>query len=141
LDILSKNILFLCTGNSCRSQIADGLANKYLNKITIKSAGTKPEVVNPLAIQVMDEIGIDISKNKSKSYSNDDIKNADYVITLCGDAKDTCIIENTFRKKHLHWNISDPAKARGSSEELLDVFRSTRDIIKKEIISLEKNIQ
>ena len=121
--------------------MADGLAKKYLNKLTIKSAGTKPEPVNPLAIQVMDEIGIDISKNKSKSFSDNDIKNADYIITLCGDAKDTCIIDNRFKKKHLHWDITDPAKARGSNEELLDVFRRTRDIIKKEIISLEKDIQ
>ena len=120
--------------------MAEGLAHKYFKKKHIKSAGTKPETVNPLAIQVMNEIGIDISMNKSKSFSDNDIKNADYVITLCGDAKDTCIIDNSFRKKHLHWDISDPAKARGSSEELLDVFRITRDIIKKEIISLKNNI-
>ena len=120
--------------------MADGLANNYLNTVNIKSAGTKPESINPLAVQVMNEIGIDISKNKSKSFSNDDIKNADYVITLCGDAKDTCIIDNRFRNKHLHWEISDPAKSKGSNEELLVVFRNTRDIIKKEIMSFKSNI-
>ena len=120
--------------------MADGLANKYLNKIDIKSAGTKPETVHPLAIQVMNEIGIDISMNKSKSFSDNDLKNADYLITLCGDAKDSCIIDNRFTKKHLHWDISDPAKVKGSTEELLNVYRNTRDMIKKEIITLEKDI-
>ena len=119
--------------------MAEGLAQKHLNTHTIKSAGTKPESVNPLAVQVMNEIGIDISKNKSKSFSNDDIKNANYVITLCGDAKDSCIIEKSFTNKHLHWNILDPANARGSKKEILDVFTKTRDKIEKEIISLSKS--
>ena len=120
--------------------MADGLAKKYLNKISIKSAGTKPESINPLAIAVMNEIEIDISKNKSKSYSDDDIKNADYVITLCGDAKDTCITNNQFKNKHIHWDIADPAKSKGTKNELLNVFRDTRDIIKKEIISFKDNV-
>ena len=98
LDTLNKNILFLCTGNSCRSQIAEGLAQKYLNKYTIKSAGTNPETINSLAIQVMDEIGIDISMKQAKPILNSDIENANYIITLCGDAKDTCIIDERFHK-------------------------------------------
>ena len=118
--------------------MAEGLARKYFNNFHIKSAGTKPEPINPLAIQVMNEIGIDISMNKSKSILEDDIENAYYVITLCGDAKETCITDKQFENKHLHWNISDPAKFKGSEKELLDIFRNTRNNIKKNITLLSK---
>ena len=100
LVIQNKRVLFLCTGNSCRSQIAEGLARKYLNNYTIESAGTNPETVNPIAIEVMREIDIDLSNHYSKSITDEQMKSFDIVITLCGDAKDKClnIIKKRFTK-------------------------------------------
>ena len=115
--------------------MAEGLAKKYINNSFIHSAGTHPDPINPLAIEVMSEISIDISKNKSKSISQKEIQRMDYVITLCGDAKDECIILENSLNKHIHWDIKDPAKARGSKDELLNVFRDTRDLLKEKILS------
>ena len=139
LDILNSKILFLCTGNSCRSQIAEGLAKHYIKSSFIKSAGTHPDPINPIAIEVMSEINIDISNCKSKSISQQEIKNMDIIITLCGDAKEECIILQNSLNKHIHWDIKDPAKARGSKDELLSVFRETRDLLKEKILSFNLN--
>ena len=136
-----KKILFLCTGNSCRSQMADGLAKEHLPNYQIKSAGTKPAPVHPIAIKVMDEIKIDISNNKSKIYSNNDINNADLIITLCSGAMETCIVDNRMNNKHIHWSIDDPALANGNNDKLLNVFRETRDIIKQKILILKKEYE
>ncbi len=129
LDILNKkkSILFLCTGNSCRSQIAEGLGKKYLTNFQIYSAGTVPEKVNSNAIKVMDEIGIDISNQYSKKIDNDKLNQYDFVITLCGDAKDKCPVLNT--SKHIHWSIPDPAKTSGNEKQILDAFSTVRDSI------------
>ena len=115
--------------------MAEGLAKIYINSSFIQSAGTRPDPINPIAIEVMSEISIDISKNKSKSISQKEIQRMDYVITLCGDAKDECIILENSLNKHIHWDIKDPAKARGSKDELLNVFRDTRDLLKEKILS------
>ena len=104
LVILSKkNILFLCTGNSCRSQIAEGFAKKYLSNYNISSAGTEAHGMNPNTIKTMNEIGIDISNQISEKINQEDLNNYDLIITLCGDAKDKC---PTFKKeiKHIHWD-------------------------------------
>ena len=91
LVILSKkNILFLCTGNSCRSQIAEGFAKKYLSNYNISSAGTEAHGMNPNTIKTMNEIGIDISNQISEKINQDDLNKHDLIITLCGDAKDKC---------------------------------------------------
>tara|TARA_B100001113_G_C21010548_1_gene579047 strand:- start:270 stop:707 length:438 start_codon:yes stop_codon:yes gene_type:complete len=129
LDTLNKKktILFLCTGNSCRSQIAEGLGKKYLTNFQIYSAGTIPEKINSNAIKVMDEIGIDISNQYSKKIDNDKLNQYDFVITLCGDAKDKCPILNT--SKHIHWSIPDPAKISGNKKQILDAFSTVRDSI------------
>jgi len=129
LDILNKkkSILFLCTGNSCRSQIAEGLGKKYLTNFQIYSAGTVPEKVNSNAIKVMDEIGIDISNQYSKKIDNDKLNQYDFVITLCGDAKDKCPVLNT--SKHIHWGIPDPARTNGNEKQILDAFSTVRDSI------------
>ena len=113
--------------------MAEGLARKYLNNYIIKSAGTYPETVNPLAIEVMSEIDIDLSSYQSKSISDKEIESFDIVITLCGDAKDKCPNLNNLVKKHIHWDISDPAKTSGSKQSKLNVFRNTRDQIKDKI--------
>ena len=120
--------------------MAEGLAKKYLNDHNINSAGTKPDPLNPLAIEVMNEIDIDISNNKSKSIFDVDLNNADIIITLCCDAKDTCFIDNRFNDKHIHWDLSDPAKSKGNKDELLNVFRKTRDSIEHKIKLLFKKL-
>ena len=140
LVIQNKRVLFLCTGNSCRSQIAEGLARKYLNNYTIESAGTNPETVNPIAIEVMREIDIDLSNHYSKSITDEQIKSFDIAITLCGDAKDKCLNINSLVKKHIHWDIIDPAKATGTNEEKLNIYKSVRDMIEIRIKELDKQL-
>ena len=128
-----KNVLFLCTGNSCRSQMAEGfLRNMAGDKYNVYSAGTNPATINPLAIKVMNEIGIDISKQFSKSVNEFLDKKFDYVITVCDNARQTCpFFPGKF--KDIHWNLEDPAEAIGSEEDTLEVFRKIRDKIKLKI--------
>jgi arsenate reductase len=125
--------LFLCTANSCRSQMAEGLINHFLgDKIAAFSAGTEATYVNPTAIEVMKEIGIDISKHQSKDLTAFDGQIFDYVITLCGNANETCPLYIGGSKK-THIGFNDPAKARGTKEEVLSEFRRVRDEIKEKI--------
>lgn len=127
-------IIFLCTGNSARSQMAEGFANflkenYYKDKdLSFLSAGISPKPINPLSIKVMAEKGIDISRYKSKSLSDIDLTNADYIITLCGDAKDNCPYVGA-KIKNLHWDLLDPANAEGSENEKINFFRRIRDDI------------
>ena len=121
--------------------MAEGVAHKYLINHKIKSAGTKPQNVNPLAIEVMNEVGVDISKHFSKSFSDQDLKTHDIIITLCGDAKDECVYLSVFSKKHIHWNLEDPAKAIGSRDEKLNFLRKIRDQIKDKIKILNNEFQ
>jgi arsenate reductase (thioredoxin) len=128
-------ILFMCVANSARSQMAEGLAKSILgDKAQIQSAGSKATNVNPFAIQVMKEIGIDISKQKSKSVESIDPKSVDTVITLC--AEEVCPIFLSEAKK-LHWPFPDPA-GEGTDEEQLLRFRNVRDQIRNQILSFEK---
>lgn len=130
---MKKRVLFLCTANSCRSQMAEGLINHFLgDKITAFSAGTEATYVNPIAIQVMKEIGIDISKHQSKNLTAFDGQSFDYVITLCGNANETCPLYIGGTKK-THIGFDDPAKATGTREEVLREFRRVRDEIKKKL--------
>ena len=132
---MRKRVLFLCTGNSVRSQMAEGLLRHMAgDKFDVFSAGTKPSSINPYAIKVMAEIGIDISNQYSKNVSQFLNDSFDYVITLCDNAKQTCPFfpGNTV---NLHWDLSDPADAKGSEEEKLVVFRKIRDEIKDKIIN------
>ncbi len=128
-----KGILFLCTGNSCRSQMAEGFARKILPKdIKIFSAGLEPKGVHPMAVKVMQEIGVDISHQKSKNISEIPIDKIDLVVTLCGDAAERCPIFPGKVKKN-HWSLDDPAKVQGSQEEIIKIFRKVRDKIKSYI--------
>jgi len=120
--------------------MAEALAKKYLNKCYIESAGTIPESVNPLAIEVMKEINIDISNYFSKSITDEKIKSFDIAITLCGDAKDKCINLNKLVKQYFHWDINDPAKANGTYKENLNIYRYVRDKIKNNIITFSKKL-
>lgn len=127
-------IMFLCTGNSCRSQMAEGLTNALGGeRLKAYSAGLSPAgYIHPVAIKVMEEIGIDISKQSSKPIDMDLLNEMDYVITFCGDAEETCPVTPPHIKK-LHWGLTDPAKAEGSEEEKLRIFREVRDEIRKRI--------
>ena len=118
--------------------MADGIANKYLKDHLITSAGTLPEPVNPNAINALNEIGIDISNNKSKKIDIDKLNDFDLVITLCGDAKDKCPIINS--NKHIHWDIPDPAKFQGSEDQIRIEFSRIRDIIYDYIILLKEKL-
>ncbi|WP_207578908.1 arsenate reductase (thioredoxin) [Enterococcus faecalis] len=132
-----KKIYFLCTGNSCRSQIADGLAKSILNsnEWEIRSAGIEAHGINPRAVKIMAEINIDISKNKSEIIDIDYLNSSDLVITLCGDALDNCpVIPKNI--EHQHWGLEDPAKATGTEEEIMNMFRETRNEIEKRIKTL-----
>jgi arsenate reductase len=129
----AKKVLFLCTGNSVRSQMAEGLLNALGSKQwKAKSGGVISSFVHPLAIQVMGEIGIDISKKTSKSMDQFIKQKFDYVITLCDDAAKFCPSFDG-QGKRLHWPFEDPASATGTDEEKLEVFRRIRDEIKKKI--------
>ena len=116
--------------------MAEGIAKKYLDNCTIESAGTIPETINPLAIEVMDEIYINLSTHYSKSITDEQIKTFDIAITLCGDAKDRCINLHNLVKEYLHWDIIDPAKENGTNKEKLAVFRNVRNQIKNKIKNL-----
>ena len=125
-----KNILVLCTGNSCRSQIAHGfLASMTAGKANVYSAGVETHGVNPKAISTMQEIGIDISSHTSNNITEYLDVNFDYVITVCDNAKERCPYFPTKAVK-LHYNFPDPAKAIGTIDEINEQFRSVRAMIK-----------
>ena len=125
-----KNILVLCTGNSCRSQIAHGfLANMTAGKSHVYSAGVETHGVNPKAIATMKEIGIDISHHSSNNITEYLYVNFDYVITVCDNAKERCPYFPTKAVK-LHYNFPDPAKAIGTEDEINEQFKSVRTMIK-----------
>jgi arsenate reductase len=125
-----KNILVLCTGNSCRSQIAHGfLASLTAGKANVYSAGVETHGVNPKAITTMKEIGIDISSHTSNNITEYLDVNFDYVITVCDNAKERCPYFPTKAIK-LHYNFPDPAKAIGTEDEINEQFRSVRTMIK-----------
>jgi arsenate reductase len=130
---MKKRVLFLCTANSCRSQMAEGLVNHFWgDTIAAFSAGTQASYVHPTAIEVMKEIGIDISRHQSKNLTAFDGQSFDYVITLCGSANETCPLYIGGTKK-THIGFDDPAKAIGSKDEVLREFRRVRDEIKEKL--------
>ena len=131
-----KKILFLCTGNSCRSQMAEGIMRKYFgDKFEVFSAGTNPSSLNPYAVRVMNETGIDISSHSSKSIELFLDESFDYVITVCDAAKEQCPIFSGNVEEKLHWSFEDPADAEGSEKEVLEKFREVRDLIKDKILT------
>lgn len=128
-----KLIYFLCTGNSCRSQMAEGFGKAILgDRFDVRSAGIEAHGLNPEAVRAMEESGIDISDQQSETISTDLLKRADYVITLCGDARDNCpaISSDAVRD---HWGFDDPARAEGTEEEKRAVFLRVRDKIRERI--------
>ena len=126
--------LFLCTGNSCRSQMAEGLVNHYLsNEWQAYSAGTRPSgYVHPMAIQAIAELGIDISKNRSQSTDDFRSKKFDLVVTVCDNAAEDCPVW-LGEGEVVHISFPDPAEATGTEEEKMMLFRSVRDDIRRRV--------
>lgn len=128
-----RTVLFLCTGNSARSQMAEGLLRELGGEsFDVESAGTTPVGLNPLAVEVMHETGIDISGQRSKSVAEFLGKRFDQVITVCDRAKESCPIFPG-APQTLHWSFDDPAEAQGGEEERKRVFRRVRDEIRHRI--------
>jgi len=128
---MKKEILILCTGNSCRSQMAEGFLKSFDSELNVYSAGTNPSgTVHPKAIQVMKEIGIDISVGYPKNVDEFLDNSFDYVITVCDNAKETCPVFVGKVNERLHIGFEDPAEAKGTEEEIFAEFRKIRDEIK-----------
>ncbi len=129
-----KRVLFVCTRNSSRSQMAEALVNHDLaGKYEAFSAGTEPSSVNPLAIAVMKELGIDISHKRSKGLEEFAGQKFDYVITLCSQADEACPVFFGGTKK-IHMGFPDPVTAKGSDEEKIVAFREVRDLIRDQVV-------
>jgi arsenate reductase len=130
---MKKRILILCTGNSCRSQMAEGFLKSLDKNLEVHSAGTKPaDKVNQFAIKAMNEIGIDISKGVPESVEKYLSQSFDFVITVCDNAKETCPVFMGDVKHRLHIGFDDPADAIGTEKEVMPVYRRVRDEIREE---------
>lgn len=128
-----KTLYFLCTGNSCRSQMAEGWGKEILgDEWRVLSAGIEAHGLNPNAVKAMNEVGIDISNQSSDMIDTEILNNADLVVTLCGDAADKCPVTPAHVKRD-HWGFEDPAKAQGTEEEKWSVFQHVRDDIRTRI--------
>jgi len=127
-------VYFLCTGNSCRSQMADGFLKALGgDRYEVRSAGLEAHGLNPRAVQVMKEAGVDISSHTSDVIDAQTLNRADYVITLCGHADEHCpAIANPAVTKW-HWGFEDPAKATGTEQQIVAMFREVRDAIKHRV--------
>ena len=130
------NILFLCTGNSCRSQMAEGWARALgADDLQVQSAGIEAHGKNPRAIAVMQEAGIDISAQASTRVTDEMLQAADLVVTVCGHANEHCPVLPPGTRKE-HWPLEDPARAAGSEEQVMAVFRDSRDTIRQRVLDL-----
>ena len=136
---MEKKILyFLCTGNSCRSQMAEAFGHKYLGEeYEVYSAGIEAHGLNPNAVKAMDEVGIDIRNQTSDIIDPELLNKANFVVTLCGDANDKCPMTPPHVTRW-HWGFDDPARAQGTEEEKWKVFQSVRDEIDSRIEQFAK---
>lgn len=133
---MAQTVYFICTGNSARSQMAEGFFNALAGRSQrAESGGLEPSRVNPLAIQVMEEAGIDISAHRSKPIDVERLNAADIVVTLCGDAEERCPVTPAHVRR-LHWPLADPARATGTEDERRAVFRRVRDEIRERVTEL-----
>jgi arsenate reductase (thioredoxin) len=134
-----KKIMFLCTANSCRSQMAEGFAKEYGKGIVeVYSAGLMAAGIQQRAIAVMKETDIDISKQQSKEIDADLLRKMDIVVTLCGHAEERCPWTPTAIRR-IHWPIQDPVGTMGTEEQIMKEFRRARDEIKEKVQELMKN--
>ena len=134
-----KIIYFLCTGNSCRSQMAEGFGKRLLgDRYEVYSGGIEAHGLNPKAVKAMAEKGIDIANQTSDMLDPHLLHRADYVITLCGDANDKCPVTPPHVTRY-HWGLDDPAKAAGTEEEKWQVFQRVRDEIEQRIVQFAEH--
>lgn len=130
------NILFLCTGNSCRSQMAEGFARLAAGDgMTVQSAGIEAHGKNPRAIAAMAELGIDISEQESTRLDDAMLEQADMVVTVCGHADEHCPVLPSGTRR-VHWPLDDPARATGTEDEITAEFRRIRDDIRERVTEL-----
>ena len=130
------NVLFVCTGNSCRSQMAEGWLRELAGgRFGADSAGIEVHGQNPLALAVMAEAGVDISSQASTLLTDDQLQWADLVVTVCGQADESCPLLPPGTRK-VHWPLDDPARAQGTEAEVMAVFRTSRDAIRERIADL-----
>lgn len=137
---IKMNILFLCTGNSCRSQMAEGWARHLGGDLfRAQSAGIETHGKNPLAIDVMRAAGVDISRQESTRLTDQNLAGADYVVTVCGHADKNCpVLPAGVRKEH--WPLDDPAKAVGTEVEVMAAFEDSRDDIRRRVEDLIRRL-
>jgi arsenate reductase (thioredoxin) len=129
-----RHVLFLCVANSARSQMAEGIARSMAREgVNISSAGSNPSQLNPLAIQALEEIGIDIRRQRSKSVAEIDPAGVDTVITLC--AEEVCPVF-LGQARRVHWGLPDPAAASGGEDERLEAFRRVRDELRRRLTAV-----
>jgi arsenate reductase (thioredoxin) len=140
-EVRVKKVMFLCTGNSCRSQMAEGFARE-LGKGVIEpySAGLNPAGLNKRAVKVMKEIEIDISQYKSKPIDSELLKTMDIIITLCDNAAESCPLTPP-QIKRIHWSLKDPAKAEGTEDEIMHEFRMARDEIGQKVKNIIEELR
>jgi len=134
------NLMFLCTGNSCRSQMAEGWARELASQygddwLSVESAGIEAHGKNPRAITVMQEAGVDISGQESTRLTDDMLERADLVVSVCGHADEHCPALPAGTRK-VHWPLDDPAKAQGTENEIMQTFRNSRDDIRARVEAL-----
>ncbi|MBM7700840.1 arsenate reductase (thioredoxin) [Kurthia huakuii] len=134
---MTQTIYFLCTGNSCRSQMAEGFAKRYLPDWHVESAGIEAHGLNPKAVKAMAEVGIDISAQQSSVIDEAILQQATLIVTLCGDAADKCPVTPAHVTR-VHWGFDDPAKATGSEAEQWLIFQQVRDAIQRRIQQFAK---
>ena len=140
-DQTLTRILFLCTGNSCRSQMAEGWANQLGRGVLVaESAGIEAHGKNPRAIAVMREAGVDLSGQESTRVTDAMLARAQIIVTVCGHADEHCPALPAGLRK-LHWPLTDPAKAAGSEAEIMAQFRATRDEVRQRVEQLIQSLQ
>lgn len=134
------NILYLCTGNSCRSQMAEGWTRQLGNgRVEVQSAGIEAHGKNPYAMAVMDEAGIDISGQESTIINDEMVQSANVIVTVCGHADEQCPALPPGMQK-VHWPLRDPANAVGTESEVMDQYRATRDEVETRVRGLLANL-
>jgi len=135
------NVLFLCTGNSCRSQMAEGWGRRLGGDlVAVQSAGIEAHGKNPRAIAVMKEAGVDIAEQESTKLTPEMLAWADLLVTVCGHADEHCPVLPAGKRK-IHWPLTDPAKAQGTEEEIMAVFRASRDDIRRRTAELVEQLR
>ena len=139
------HLLFLCTGNSCRSQMAEGWAREFGKQygddwLEVESAGIESHGKNPRAIAVMQDAMLDISAQESTTVTDEMLEQADLVVSVCGHADEHCPVLPAGTRK-IHWPLDDPAKAEGTEEEIMEVFKASRDDIRRRVNELLSDIK